>query len=92
MAVTQNSRLTGIGTDLVRLTPSDTNDIPFEANIIGLRIGATAGDVVVTTAHGTDRTIAVAAGERLELAGIRRLKATGTSATPVEAYVAGAGS
>lgn len=64
------------------VTPSDatTFSTPFNA----LHIGG-AGSVVVTSPKGVDATFAgLAAGQRLQVAGIK-VKATGTTATLIVA-------
>lgn len=72
--------------DFVPVTPSDANPLGYKAN--GLYIGNTAGNVVVVTEAGTERTIPVAANSILPL-GVTHVKATGTTATLIFAIRVG---
>lgn len=69
--------------DLVPVVPSDTVDLPMFAR--ALRI-AGAGTLRITTLRGNVRNTNVAAGETLDVA-VRRVHATGTSATGIEAMI-----
>lgn len=69
--------------DILAITPNDSVDTAYVLR--GLRI-AGAGNVVVTTALGNDRTIAVRDNEILWLV-VTRVKATGTTATGIEGLV-----
>lgn len=69
--------------DLVPVTPSDTTDLEIAAR--ALRI-AGAGTLRVTTAAGNVRNTNVAADEFLTLQ-VKRVHATGTTATGIEAMI-----
>lgn len=84
--------LQGIPADMIPVTPNDSADnlgtdpANGEANTaIGLYI-QTAGDVVITTLRGDDRTVTVPANFYL-VCGLTRVKSTGTTATGIFALV-----
>ena len=78
--------LTGFARDIVPVTPNDSADIEADAVALGITCKTAAGDVVVTTVAGNDRTYPIAVGEELPV-GITRVKATGTTATGIWAYM-----
>lgn len=69
--------------DLVPVTPNDGADLVRYAR--GLRIGG-AGTLRITTLSGNERNTSVTAGEVL-LVAARRVHATGTTATSIEAMI-----
>lgn len=75
--------LSGFARDIVPVTPSDSTDLDPVA--IAIICKGAAGDVVVTTVDGNDRTYPIALEERLPV-GITRVKATGTTATGIWAF------
>ena len=75
--------LSGPATDALPVTPDDSADLPNVA--IGLYVES-AGTVVVDTASGQTRTIEMADFAILPL-GIRRVRATGTTAAGLHALV-----
>jgi hypothetical protein len=79
------------GRKLTLITPSDSVDIP---NIYkALLIGGTAGNIAITAADGnfdaagvvtaTSNVIPVTAGQTFDPVRVKRLWATGTTASPV---------
>jgi len=89
--VTQDHKFTGmqlltVPSDIVALTPDDSNDLAPKAG--GLLIGGTAGDIVIRTGLSgtTSRTIAVAANSFVPCE-VTRVLATGTTATPIYALL-----
>ena len=85
----ESANLTGVAIDLLPITPDDDADIvlPEGVTIQGLRIGATGGTLRFTSLRDEVRNTNVVAGERLEVAYVKRVHATGTTATPIEAYL-----
>lgn len=77
--------LTGMARDIIPVTPSDTVDIVAGAAALGIRCKGAAGDVVIVTLEG-ERTYPIALEEVLPV-GIFRVKATGTTATGIWAYM-----
>lgn len=77
----QYNTFTGI--DLVPVTPSDTVDLDMPAR--ALRIG-TGGTLRFTSTNGNVRNTTVVDGERTDF-GARRVHATGTTATDIEALI-----
>lgn len=76
--------ISGPATDLVPVTPSDSADLPDAA--VALYV-AGAGAVVIDTISGpAPRTVPVAANMLLPV-GVRRVRATGTTATGIFALV-----
>ena len=73
----------GPATDAQPIAPNDTSDLPVVA--IGLYV-ETGGTVVLDTVAGETRTIAVADFCILPL-GVRRVRATGTTAQGLHALV-----
>lgn len=69
--------------DILPVTPSDSVDLTEVA--FGLRV-TTGGTVSFVTERGTTRTITLGSDSDL-LVGVRRVNATGTTATGIFAYV-----
>ena len=78
----QNTGLTEPLRGAFAITPSDTVDLPKVTRQV---LFTGAGNVVVIWADGTETTEAVTAGARLDWR-IRRVKATGTTATGMRGY------
>lgn len=81
--------LQGPATDILPVTPSDANDLTADSGqpVVAVSLFIeTAGDVVVVTERGNTRTVAVPDAFTL-LVGVRRVMATGTTATGIHAYV-----
>ncbi len=76
--------ITGPATDIVPITPSDTTDL----NDVAIALYVENGGVVVfdSAAVGATRTVTVSDGMILPV-GVRRIRATGTTATGVHALV-----
>ena len=84
--------LLGFRADMVPVTPNDSADnlgtdpANGKSNIaMGLYI-ETGGDIVITTLRGNDRTVSVASNFVLTC-GVKRVKATGTTASGIFALV-----
>jgi len=77
--------LTGPARDALPVTPSDTTDLMRVA--LGLYI-ETGGAICIDTVAGETRTLAVADFSILPV-GVRRVRATGTSAAGIHALVLG---
>jgi len=75
--------LSGPATDTLPITPDDTTDLSQVA--IGLYI-ETGGTISIDTAAGGTRTLSVADFSILPV-GVRRVRATGTTATGIHALV-----
>jgi len=75
--------LSGPATDALPVTPSDGDDLPVVA--VGLYV-ETGGEISLITAAGETRSVSVADFSLLPL-GIRRVRATGTTATGIHAMV-----
>lgn len=75
--------LSGPATDALPVTPDDNTDLHLVA--VGLYV-ETGGTVVVDTVKGATRTLNVADFSILPL-GVRRVHATGTTATGIHAMV-----
>lgn len=75
--------LSGPAHDALPVAPSDSTDLPHVA--LGLYI-ETGGTVVADTVRGETRTLSVADFSILPI-GIRRVRATGTTATGIHALV-----
>ncbi|MET4102711.1 hypothetical protein ABIE58_002147 [Roseovarius sp. MBR-78] len=75
--------LSGPATDALPVTPSDTIDLPDVA--IGLYV-ETGGSISFVTVAGSTRSIVVADFSILPI-GVRRVNATGTTATGIHALV-----
>lgn len=75
--------LSGPATDALPVTPSDGGDLPVVA--VGLYV-ETGGAISLITAAGETRSLMVADFSLLPL-GIRRVRATGTTATGIHAMV-----
>ena len=75
--------LSGPVTDALPVNPDDMNDLPHVAVGLYVETGGTVSIVVVT---GETRTIAVADFSILPI-GVRRVRATGTTATGIHALV-----
>lgn len=70
-----------IARDMVPITPHNTTEQKYH----GIIVKGNAGDVVVETETGDERTIPFAAGER-EPISVVKVKATGTTATNIWGY------
>lgn len=75
--------LSGPATDLFPVTPDDASDLSEIAVALYVE---TAGTVSIVTAKGLSRSLSVAANSILPV-GVRRVHATGTSATGIHALV-----
>ena len=75
--------LSGPATDIAPITPDDVNDLPDIAMALYVETG---GAISVVTARGQTRTLAVADYAILPVA-VRRVRATGTTATGLHALV-----
>lgn len=75
--------IAGPALDILPVTPSNTVDLPRVA--IALYVTG-AGNVVIDTVTGTSRTVNLAANSFLPV-GVRRVHATGTTATGIHALV-----
>ncbi len=72
--------------DVFLITPNDNTDLSFITRAISF---ASAGDLAIVTHDGTELTIpsaALAAGIMHPI-GIKRVKATGTTATGIVGYI-----
>jgi len=78
--------LTGLTRDIVPVTPSDSVDISAGAVAVAITCKLGGGNVVITTVAGFDRTYPISLGEVLPV-GISRVKATGTTATGIWAFL-----
>ncbi|MEM6488297.1 MAG: hypothetical protein AAF677_08520 [Pseudomonadota bacterium] len=74
---------TGPGLDYVPVTPSDTADFPVVAVAV---YAETGGSISFTSQKGTSRTVQVPNYGYL-LCGVRRINATGTTASGLHAIV-----
>lgn len=77
-----NAPMTAV--DVVPVTPDD--GVIFNPPLCELEITGDAGDLVVETLAGTERTITASAGFVLRC-GVKRVLATGTTATGVIGYL-----
>lgn len=89
--MSNNSLIGGIGTsgqgvDLVPINPSDTEDLPVTARALRCRPDGAAGTLRFTAWNGMVSNTYIAAGETL-LVIARRVHASGTTATKLEAYL-----
>ncbi len=75
--------LSGPATDALPVIPDDSTDLPLVA--VGLYV-ETGGTIVIDTVRGETRTLTVADFSILPL-GLRRVHATGTTATGMHALV-----
>jgi len=75
--------LSGPATDALPVTPSDSSDLTHIA--LGLYI-ETGGEISVDTVHGGTRSLLVDDFAILPI-GVRRVRATGTTATGIHALV-----
>ncbi|HEV8035863.1 spike base protein, RCAP_Rcc01079 family [Yoonia sp.] len=78
--------LTGLARDVLPVTPNDSADILAGAVALGIVCKGSAGDVVIVTVEGNERTYPIAAEEILPV-GISRVKSTGTTATGIWAFM-----
>lgn len=78
--------MTGLARDIVPVTPSDSADIVAGAVALGVTCKGDAGDVVIVTVEGNTRTYPIMVGEVLPV-GISRVRATGTTATSIWAFM-----
>ncbi len=79
--------MTGLCSDIIPVTPSDTVDIATNTVSVGIVCKTTAGNVVITTVAGVDRTYPISLDEVLPV-GVSRVKATGTTAVGIWAFLA----
>jgi hypothetical protein len=75
--------LSGPATDALPVTPSDTTDLPHVA--LGIYV-STGGTISIVTVAGETRTLMVADFSILPV-GVRRVRATGTTAAGIHALV-----
>lgn len=75
--------LSGPAHDALPVTPDDSTDLPHVA--VGLYV-ETGGSIVLDTVTGETRTLMIADFAILPL-GVRRVRATGTTATGIHALV-----
>lgn len=75
------STLSGPATDLAPVTPDDAADLPAVALALYVETG---GTLVIDTVGGGTRSVAVADYSFLPV-GVRRVRATGTTATGIHA-------
>lgn len=75
--------LSGPATDALPVTPDDSTDLPHVA--LGLYV-ETGGTIVLDAVEGATRTLTVADFSILPL-GVRRVRATGTTAEGIHALV-----
>lgn len=66
------------------ITPNDNIDLPY-GTARGLLIGDTTGDVVIIDGHGNTITYAGVNADTQINVRVRRVKSTGTTATPIRA-------
>lgn len=78
--------LTGLARDIVPVTPDDDNDIIAGSVAIAITCKTTAGNVVIITADGNERTYPIKLDEVLSV-GVARVKATNTTAVGIWAYM-----
>lgn len=67
------------------ITPDDNADLAIWTRQIRVPDNGTSGNIAVVWANGAETTERVAAGEVYDWR-IRRVKATGTTATPIRGY------
>ncbi|PIY28392.1 MAG: hypothetical protein COZ09_10095 [Comamonadaceae bacterium CG_4_10_14_3_um_filter_60_42] len=79
--------LTGLAKDIIPVTPANDADIAVNTVAVGIICKGNAGDVVIITASGNERTYPIASEETLPV-GVSRVKATGTTATGIWAFLA----
>jgi hypothetical protein len=79
----RTSSLSGPATDILPVTPSDSTDLSEVAIALYIETG---GTLSLITARGGARTISVADKSILPV-GVRKVNATGTSATGIHAMV-----
>ncbi len=77
------SSLSGPATDIIPVTPDDINDMADVAIALYVETG---GSLSVVTVAGGSRTVQVANNSILSV-GVRRVNATGTTATGIHAMV-----
>jgi hypothetical protein len=75
----------GPATDIMDVTPDDITDLPEVATALYIETG---GDLSLVTERGAQRQVAVADFTFLPV-GIRRVMASGTTATGIHALVVG---
>ena len=79
------SSLSGPATDIVPVTPDDVTDMAEVAIALYIEIG---GQISILTARNSARTVTVIDQTILPV-GVRRVNATGTTATGIHAMVIG---
>ena len=72
--------------DLIPIVPSDTVSLPKPARAIRCAPTGAAGTLRFVTVGGVTRTTSIAQGELLPVA-VMAVRATGTTATQLEAYL-----
>lgn len=82
----RGTRANGVPRDVVPITPNDSTDIP-DGPVFAIRCRGSAGNVVITTVAGNDRTYPIAADETI-IVGVSRVKSTGTTATTLWGFIA----
>lgn len=75
--------LAGPATDIQPVSPSDANDLPQIATTLYVEQG---GTIAITTVSGASRSVTVADYSFLPV-GVKRVFATGTTATGIHAMV-----
>ncbi len=75
--------LNGPATDLLPVTPGDGDDLPAVALALYVETG---GSLRITTIAGNERSVSVADFSILPV-GVRRVHATGTSASGIHAFL-----
>jgi len=83
MSISLKAPLAAVANDIEPVTPSDSANLPSPT--IALYIEG-AGDVVITTTRGQQRTVNVAAFSILPVS-VLRVHATGTTATGIHSLV-----
>ena len=84
MAANPDQFSTFTGIDLVPVTPSDGADLAQNGRAI--RCSGAGGTLRFVSYDGNLRDTSIAAGETLNVA-VRRIHATGTTATGIEVYI-----
>lgn len=79
----RTASLSGPATDIMPVVPDDANDLPEVAVALYVETG---GTVSIVSVRGMSRTVSVADNSILPV-GVRRVNATGTTATGLHAMV-----
>lgn len=80
------NRGTNVGSDLVPVAPSNSENLPTAGRAIRCRPDGTGGALKIVTNAGVERTTYIAPGETLWVAVIK-VFLTGTAATNLEVYI-----